>query len=151
MLAEKWNYGNIKQGIALTTTAHEQSRKTQTHSVAIAATGPTTAGTVGTTRTTTATRPSALTAEAATAPRGATRFLRTRFIHRQRTAFNALAIEGGNRRLRRLFRLHLDKAETFRALRLTVRDHLRRCHDAVLGKHLLQIAFLDVVTQIAYI
>lgn len=149
MLAEKWNYGNIKQGIALTTKAHEQSRKVQTLSVAIAATGSTTTGTVGTTRTTTA-RPPTLTAEATTPP-GATGFLRARFIHRQRTSFNALAIEGGNRRLRRLFRLHLDKAETFRALRLTVRDHLRRGHDAMLGKHLLQIALLDVVTQIAYI
>src|SRR2546421_449994 len=63
------------------------------------------------------------TTAAAVAAATATAFgLGPRFVYREGTAFDFLAVHGGDRRLGLLITAHLDEAEAFRAPRVTIHD-----------------------------
>jgi len=120
--------------------------KNQSVAIAAATARTATTGAVWTTRTTTATTGTATLTGATRTTATRARLLRARFVDGQRATIDALAVERGNCGLRLLLRTHFDKAEALRTLRFTIGDDLSRSHRTVCGKHLLQIALVNVVT-----
>ena len=100
--------------------------------------------------TTTATTVSATAAGTTTAAATTTAaLLRAGLVYRQVTALEILAVERGDGSLRLLIAAHLDEAEALGTPGIAIGDHLRRHHRAVRGKHLLQVALVHVVAQVA--
>lgn len=75
----------------------------------------------------------------------------TRFVHRQCTAIDFLAMELGDSRLCFVSRAHFDKAETTGTTGHTVIDHLNPRDVARLGKEIGQVVFRHAEGQIAHV
>src|SRR5262249_44367541 len=88
-------------------------------------------------------------AAAAAATTAATVLLGPGLVHRQVTAADLLTAHACDRRLRLGVAAHLDEAEPFGASGVAIHDDLRRLHGAERLEHLLQLAGVHVVAQVA--
>src|SRR5436305_168319 len=100
-----------------------------------------------------ATVPAAPTAttDAAIAATAATGFTRFGFVHGQPTAVVLLIVEPLDRRLSLGLGIHLDKAESLAAARITVLNHLGALHRSVLSEPAFQVGRGYRVGQVANI
>ena len=91
------------------------------------------------------------TAVAATAATAATTTVlaRTGFIHRQRTTFMLLRIQGVNGRLGLGRIAHFHEAKSLAPPRVAILNHLRTLHLAILREQRLETLARDTVAQIA--
>ena len=109
------------------------------------------AATIAAAAATSAAATTAAIATTATAAAATTLFARASFIDRQATAIDLFEVEGLDRGLGLAVVVHFDKAKTFAAARITVLNHGRVLHLAILREELLQALARHGISQITNI